>query len=204
MMNFSTTYTLESKSCAGVTVTLRRLGPKRRAEIELSIAAARARHSECQLVAMRENAALQKCLDAVPEYRDKLKATIESGGKPTDLMAMVPAEAWNITGRKQKAEDEAAALERAQISPAYITSCVKSIDGITLEDGSPYTVAHLCEEGPDELFDEVTVAINANGYLAKEKAENLSSPTTSGVQGDGGQTITTAQAANPDTNSTGV
>lgn len=198
-MEFSKTYIVNSMACPGVSVTLRRLGPKPRAATELSVSGARARYRGLIQTADNLNASLQAGLDAVPGYRDAVAALPkdESGNVeiPPALLAMVPQDVWDIADQRSSANNEAAALVRSEIHPAFVLAAVQTITGITgVGDGS-YTAEQLCEYGPDELFDEVISAINENVYLSKERAENLPLPTTSGAQGDGGQTSTNAATA---------
>jgi hypothetical protein len=195
-MKFSPTYVLESKACPGVTVTLRRMGPKLRAETELAISAARVKCREAAQIAEKLSVRLQQLLDETPGFREKVAALPEEkrGALPAEVLAMVPEEAWDVSTRKAEAEAQATAVERAEINPAFVLAAVKAIDG--MESDEPFTAATLCEFGPEELFDEVVAAITDNSYLLRGKAENLSSPTTSGAQVDGIQTNSIAPAAN--------
>jgi hypothetical protein len=199
-MIFSSTYTLESKSCPGVTVTLRRMGRKPRGAVELQVAAARAKSRELAVSGVRLDAELQAALDAVPGYREKLKGLPrDTDGNlkdpmPAELLAMIPAEAWKLADEKARAEAQSKYLDEAEIYPAFIVAAVQSISGL---EGA--TAATLCESGPDTLFDEVVTAINRNAYQTVEQAENLSSATTSGAQVDGMPTSTSASTASAPT-----
>jgi hypothetical protein len=186
-MDFKSTYTLESTAFPGVTVTLKRMGPKRRAEVELSVSAARSKQRE---LSMRHEAARQKLVAAI-ELSPK-----DADGKPIETE--LRGETLTFAMELQAVSDEAAALVRAQIHPAFIKAAVKSFGGaeaLTYE-GKPATTDLLCEVGPDELFDELVASINGNGYLPAEAARNLPLPSTSGAPVDG--VSTTAPPAKTD------
>ena len=186
-MDFKSTYTLESTAFPGVIVTLRRMGPKRRAEVELSVSAARARQ--------RELAIRREILE------DKLKAALipcpkDAAGAPIETE--MSTEAVAIGCERLAVIDEAQALVRSQIHPAFVRAALKSFGGteaLTYE-GKPATADLLCDVGPDELFDEVVRAVHSNGYLPAEAAAPLLSPTTSADQVAGEPVNTTAQPAN--------
>jgi hypothetical protein len=185
-MDFKSTYTLESTAFPGVTVTLKRMGPKRRAEVELSVSAARAKQRE---LAMKHEAIRQKLVAAI-DLSPK-----DEEGKPIE--AELRGETLTFALELQGVTDELAALVRAQIHPAFIRAAVKSFGGpepLTYE-GKPATAELLCEAGPDELFDELIKSINGNGYLPAEEARNLPLPSTLGAQVDGGPMNTTAPPA---------
>lgn len=182
-MDFKSTYTLESTAFPGVIVTLRRMGPKRRAEVELSVSAARARQ--------RELAIRREILE------DKLKAALipcpkDAAGAPIETE--MSTEAVAIGCERLAVIDEAQALVRSQIHPAFVRAALKSFGGteaLTYE-GKPATADLLNDYGPDDLFDEVVKAINGNGYLPAEAARNLPSHSTSGAQEECIETSSTA------------
>lgn len=189
-MDFASTYKLESVSLPGVVITLKRMGPKRRAETELSVSAARSKQRE---LSMRHEAARVKLLAAIAA------SPTDAEGKPIE--AELRPECLVHAMELQSVSDEAAALVRAQISPAFVRAAVKSFGGpeaLTYE-GKPATAELLCDNGPDELFDEVVAAINTNGYVSAESARNLSLPTTSAAPEDGKAKNSTA----PDVSSGG-
>lgn len=195
-MDFSPTYTLDSQACPGVRVTLGRLGPKKRAATELKLSAVRAKHRALVQSAEKTNARLQSMLDAVPGYRDAILALPHDADGvliselTSDILAMVPAEAWPLADQRTACETEADLLTKAEINPAFVCAAVQSISGMGV-----YTAEMVCDHGPDGLFEEIVAAINRNEYLPKEQAVNLPLPITSGAQGDGGQTSTSATTA---------
>jgi len=191
-MDFKSTYTLKSVSLPGVVVTLKRMGPKRRAEVELSVSAARAKQRE---LSMRHEAARQKliaAIDASPKDEE---------GKPLEAELSVECLALGVD--LQGIADEASALVRAQIHPAFILETVKSFGGTEAltYDGKAASAALVCELGPDDLFDELVAAINANAYLPAKEAENLSSRIFSAVPEDNTQPNSIVNDASPDANS---
>lgn len=188
-MNFSSTYTIESKAFPGVTVRLRRLGPVERADIELNLCRERAEH---RAIALRHEEARQK-LDGLLKASKK-----DDDGKPIEddlgldtVAAAMEAQALAI---------KVAAFERSKIDIAYIRAAVLEFGEITY-DGTPATADLLCEMGPDELFSEVVGAIYGNGYLSGEDARNLSSPSTSGAPVDGKKKSSTAPDAKTENSS---
>ncbi|HEX4138365.1 MAG TPA: hypothetical protein VHY84_27390 [Bryobacteraceae bacterium] len=190
-MNFAKTYSFESVSYPGVVITLMRIGPKRRAEIELSVSKARARQRELSTWHESTRQTLVAVIDASPK---------DAEGKPIE--AQLLPESLALAMELQAIVDEAEALVCAQIHPAFVRAALKAFGGpeaLTYE-GKPATAELLCEYGPDELFNEVVAAITGNGYINAEAARNLSSPSTSDGQGDGEATNTTAPAASPDAN----
>lgn len=189
-MDFAKTYTLESTSLPGVVVTLARMGPKKRAEVELSVSTARSKQRE---LSMRHESIRQKLLvaiDACP--KDDEGKPIEADIDPTCIHLMMEL---------QSAADDAAALVKAQIHPAFIKAAVKSFGGTELltYDGKPASADLLIECGPDSLFDELVAKIQSNGYISAESAGNLSAPSTSEGPGDGKAMSTTAPSASPGT-----
>lgn len=199
-MNFDPIYTLDSKSCPGVIVTLARLGPKRRGATELKVADARAKYRDLASDFNKLDAELQADLDDVPGYRDAIAALphddagVLVDGLPAEILALIPPEIWAKADQRSLIQAQIAAVAQSAIHPAFIAAAVQSISGLTAGK-KPYTGEMVCEYGPDSLFDEIITAINENEYLAKEQAANLQLPTTSGAQGDGGQTSTNAQTA---------
>jgi len=187
-MDFKSQYTFESTAFPGVVVTLKRLGPKRRAEVELSVSAARARQRELSIRHEATRDRLIAAVDASPKDAD---------GKPIE--AQLLPEALTLSMQLQALHDEAEALARAQIHPAFLKAAVKSFggEGLTYQS-APATADLLCDFGPDELFDELVAAVNGNGYISVEAARNLPLPSTSGAQADGELKTTTAPNANPE------
>jgi hypothetical protein len=188
-MDFKSTYTLASTAFPGVIVTLKRMGPKRRAEVELSVSAARAKQRE---LSIRHEDVRQKLVAAIA------LSPRDDEGRPIE--AELRGETLMLAMELQAISDEAAALVRAQIHPAFIAAAVKSFGGseALTYDGKPASAALLVENGPDELFDELVASINGNGYLPAEAARNLRLPSTSGAQADGELTNTIAPLASPD------
>jgi hypothetical protein len=199
-MNFNPTYTLESKTCPGVTVTLRRMGPKPRAATELQVSAARAKSRTAMQAEEKASAALRAALAGIPGLQDAIKTLPHddngalTGNITPEITAMFTPEVWSLSSERENRESEVSTISRAEIHPAFVLAAVKSIEGITSDD-QPYTAALLCDIGPDDLFDEVVRAINDNTYATRVMAENLSLPTTSGAQVDGEKNSTSAQTA---------
>lgn len=193
-MDFASTYTLESEAFPGVVVTLKRMGPKRRAEVELSISAARAKQRD---LSVRHQSTREKLIAAVAA------SPKDEDGKPIEAKLLPEAIALAIM--LQDLAHEASALERSQIHPAFVKAAFKAFGGsesLTYE-GKPATAEMVCECGPDELFDELVAAVNGNGYIAQESAANLSSPSTSAGPEGGEAKSTTAPNAKSGTSTSG-
>lgn len=183
-MDFKSTYTLESTAFPGVVVTLKRMGPKRRAEVELSVSAARARQRE---LSIRHEDVRQKLIAAIQ------RSPKDADGKPIE--AELTGDALDLGMELQAVGDEALALVRSQIHPAFVKAAWKSIGGTEplTYDGRPATADLLCDAGPDELFDEVVRSINNNGAMPAETIRDLSEPSTSpGNKGEAPETNITA------------
>ena len=134
----------------------------------------------------------------VPNFRDLCAALPEEKKESLtpEIVAMIPDALWELSRPSDPTCRNARAVDRAEIQPAMLMAAVQAIDGLETEDGGKYTAAMLCDAGPDELFNEVAVAINRNAYLSKEKTENLSLPTLPGEQGSGPARNSTATNAN--------
>jgi hypothetical protein len=172
-MTFSSTYTHQSIACPGVTIKLRRIGPKKRAELEIALAPVRIRHRELSARYEDARAKLNMALDAMP--RDE--AGVPSVTPLMDDVLILGAEFNQINAQVQS-------VNRAEIFPAFIAAALIGFDGIS-DDGKPITAEMLCEFGPDELFEETATIINGGVYVAPEQAENLLLPTTSSAPVDG-------------------
>lgn len=198
-MTFAPKYTFESVACPGVVVTLGRMGPKRRAATELQVAGARSKYRLAIQEAEKAYGGLQAALDAIPGYRDSIKALPHNGaGKlavdiPQEILDMITPEAMALSLARQDAQEKANAIARSEIHPAFLVAAIQSIDGV--DSAVPYTAEMVCEFGPDELFDELVEVVNDATYITKEKSSNLPLPTTSGAPVDGGPTNTSAQTA---------
>jgi hypothetical protein len=191
-MDFASTYKLESIALPGVVVTLRRMGPKRRAEVELSVSAARAKQRELSIRHESTRVKLIAAIDASPK---------DGEGKPVE--AELRPECLKLAGELQDYADQAAALVKAEIHPAFVKAAFKSVGGpeVLTYDGKAATAELLNDCGPEDLWLEVVAAINANGYLSAKEAENLSLPTTSGAEAAGTANPSIAPNVKPDVNS---
>ena len=183
-MDFSKTYTLESKTYPGVEVKLSRLGPKLRANLELSLTEPRAR--ECDLDMKRDF--LGEQLNAILE-----KSPRSADGKVIE--ADLPKEALKIADELIAVRTELENVQRALIYPVFVKAAVKGFNSELTYEGQPATAELLSEHGPDDLFLEVVKAINGNGYLTEEQVGNSPSPITSPVVGDTATNNTTATPA---------
>jgi hypothetical protein len=187
-VDFRSTYTLDSVSLPGVVVTLKRMGPKRRAEVELSVAGARARQRELSIRHESTRQKLIAAIDASPKDAD---------GKPVE--AELRPDCLALALELQEVLDQANTLVREEIQPAFIKAALLSFGGEPLTyDGQAATAQLVCDLGPADFFDELIAAVTANGYFSAKEAENLSSHSTLENPAGGMQTNSTANAAKPE------
>ncbi len=186
-MDFSPTYILESKTFPGVHIVLKRMGPRRRAEVELAVAAARARVRE---LSIRHESARQKLVAALD------RGPKDAEGKPIE--AELGGETFALALETHGLAEEASSVKRALIDPAFVRAAVKSFAGpeaLTYE-GAAATSELVIEWGPESFVEEIISAIENNAYLGAEAAANLQSPGISSAQQDSRPKSSTASAAN--------
>jgi hypothetical protein len=188
-MDFSKTYELKSTSYPGVIVKLTRLGPKMRANLELSLTEPRARERE---LAMRR--------DFVAEQLNAILAKSPRDGEGKVIEADLPSEALKVADELIAVRSELENVQRALIYPAFVKAAVKGFNSEITYEGQPATAELLTEHGPDDLFLEVVKAINGNGYLTTEQVESLSLATTSvaAVAGETNNSSATSADSAPD------
>jgi hypothetical protein len=184
-MDFKSTYTLASAAFPGVEVTLRRLGPKRRAEIELAIAGPRARFRELAVRHDAIRAKLIAALDACPK---------DAAGAPVEAELSDDANALGVA--RLAVWSELTAVKRALIDPAFVAAAVKGFAGEPLTyNGAPATADLVLEYGPSSLLDEIISSIEDHASLTPEAEQNLLSPSIFPQPGNGEAQLSTAMSA---------
>lgn len=171
MLNFEPTVTIDAQSSPGVRFTVKRLSQMERAKRDMQIAVHTLRIGE---IAAR-----------VKEIREPYQA------KEGEQAPKMPIEDQvEIT----KLDREAGVLWNLHVKPAFVRAGLVSVDGMT-HGGKPVTADSLLEYGPDDLTDEVWLAVSNNASLTYEQAKNSPSPFTSTEQESGGEKSTGVQTA---------
>lgn len=175
-MNFASTTQYKPECAPGVTVTLRRIGPRKRAEIEMKLSDARARQR-----------AITSDYFAAKEVLDKLILAAEKNedGTPKLVTPDMSEMALKIAG----SAESLGLLLNAEVRPAYLEAGIVSIDGAEL------TAADLCDSGPDDLFLDLAEVLMNGAALTGELSKNSESPITSPAVEDGAMSSTTAGSA---------
>lgn len=192
IMNFSSTQTVSSKTWPGVTFTLRRIGPRKRAELEIACATARSKRRELFLQYSGAREHLQSLLKKDPELNALITKAEAEGRAITELDLPLTAEHVSAGVELHRLEEELRNNARTLIDPVFVKAALVSIDGISYNGDNALTADVLCEYGPDDLFEEIVSAINEGAYLNQELNANLSLPTTSGAPVDGEKSNTIA------------
>jgi hypothetical protein len=177
-MNFSSTAVLESKTCPGVRVTVKKFSVARRAKMELELA----EYREKTRVLWSE---LADCKE-IPDEKDESGNIVQRG----DTQAIVEQKSYRFRGALQQLEGTI----NQYLKPVVLRTYIKRIDDLLI-DGSPATVETLIEDGPTELSDEVCNFIEQANSLSGEEAGESSLPTTLVAPVGGNPTLTSATDA---------
>lgn len=171
-MNFTTTEKLQSKTVPGAVVTLRVIGPTRRADIELATIESR----DQQYVLQREWVEIGEKLDLMIK-----ELGFDEEGVP--LIKKTPSLATPIMSelalRRENLSKRFNLMEQRDVSSKWIEAGVIKIEGYTVDDKKP-TVEGLIEYGPEDLFSEVYNRLRKMAYLETDDAKNSQSSITSG------------------------
>jgi hypothetical protein len=90
---------------------------------------------------------------------------------------------------------EIGVITSANLKPMYIRAGLVSIEGVQY-GGKPATTDLLIENGPDELVDEIWLAINAHAKLTMEQQGNSPSAAASSEAATAAENLTTVAPAN--------
>lgn len=179
-MNYLSTETFESKLFPGVTVKLKKMSQKRRAQFNVTFAAL--------LQKDRDMAIAREPLEL--EYGEFLKATDQakaSGGEPP----VFPEDKLDQLG---KAWMEQRRFNQDEMTGPLVKWGLASLEGLSIDD-APATVETLLDAGPPELVEEISKEITRVMRLSSAEIKNSESPTTSGAVADGATSDTTAAPA---------
>jgi len=180
-MNYFSTESFESAAFPGVTVKLKKMSQRRRAEFNLTMAPLLAKARDLAIAAEpleAEFAAHQKATEIA-----KAQGAAEPPDFPPDKLDALAA-AWTEQRRFQQDE----------LTPPLLRWGVASIEGLTIDD-QPADVNALLEAGPPELAEELAGEITRVMRLSSAEIKNSASPTTSGAVADGATNATTALPA---------
>jgi hypothetical protein len=191
-MNYQSTETITSTTFPGVTVKLRKMSQRRRAEFNLSMAPLLAKAREISIAnepIEAEYAAFLKETEKVKAANAELPAT---DPQPLPVFAEDRMEALG------KAWTEQRRFEQDEMQPPVLRWGVASIEGLNIDD-QPATVESLIADGPPELTEEIAGQVTRVMRLSSAQIKNSAPLTTSGAVVDGATTNSTAPPAEPDT-----
>jgi hypothetical protein len=173
-MKYTSTRSYESEVAPGVTITLRKVNEKRRAELMRQTAP----FIEQQRAIAKKFLEIQARATPVFEGQDE-------AGNPKPKMDPITCE--QVT--EYSAEDlvklsdlltERDNFETLEVNPIYIRWGVSSVDGLEI-DGRPATVEDLLgDDSPDGLVKEILAVLQGKIDLSSEKKSASSLPSTSG------------------------
>lgn len=195
-MKYSSYITVESKVCAGVSFTYRKMTVRRRDALEEMQAPVRARMKKIQdemaPLSKRYREAVDQAKATVKPERERLMAEGKSREEAEQLVAL-PALGMPDEDLRNLLELSAAItkIDRKELTPAAVEFALVSIAGLEIDDAAA-TLEMLLECGPDELYREIAEAVAHELGLLPEERENLQSPSTSGAAVDGGTIAGTA------------
>ena len=157
-MQFSSKHSLESKTCEGVTIHLKKFSHKRRAQIELDLA----------------------------DYRAKVRSLMLEYADNVDLPGD-PAEIKQQKRIRRSSLDVLAMSELdTRAKESYLRTYITGIDGLLIDE-APATVDTLIADGPVELCDEVFSFIQEHNGLSRDEIPNSESPSISAPLEGGNQ-----------------
>lgn len=162
-MKFSSTKKFDSKTCEGVSFTIRVMTEGVRARLALKLADPIDRLQRAQ----REAGALD-----IPRTDD---GDIDVNDQPTvDTLIKLDG----VTTRVQM-------IRKNEIDPSYFQECFVSIEGLEIDGETTISVDLMKQSGPLDLYEEMIDKIRAELELTNEQRRNLESPTTSGAEAGG-------------------
>jgi hypothetical protein len=180
-MNYLSTESFESKAFPGVTVKLKKMSQRRRAEFNINMAPLLAKARSLAIA----NEPIEQ------EYAEHLKACEIAKENGAVELPVFPDDKMDQLG---KAWTEQRRFEQDEMAPPLLRWGVASIDGLTI-DGKPATVESLIDAGPPELTEEITAEVTRVMRLSSAEIKNSGSPTTSGAVADGATSSLTAPNA---------
>jgi hypothetical protein len=205
-MKFASTTVHESKSCPGVTFTLRRVGYGLRAQLEFETAESRSQQRA--LDRTWRDARDQREDD--PQYQ---AASAELLRLAADLPAAIPGVDIPLTAEQRvqvgkinqlpdsrrmvDSTDAFTLIQQRSIDPVWLRSVVVEIRGVETDspEASAYPVESLIEYGPRELQEDIIEEINQAAYFSTDLSKNSPPPIISSAPADGRASTTGATPA---------
>jgi len=172
IMEYASTFTVESKVAPGVVFTLRRMTKRLRDDLE----------DEQEVSAEKMRPLIQEIQPLEKEVFDLI-----------NKKESVPPDKWiayQLHMRKIRR------IERQETDPRAIRFVVLSVTGYSI-DGAPATVDSLIANAPDDLYDEISNAVKHEIGLDVAARGNSESPSTSAAAegGTGGDAANAEQTA---------
>lgn len=170
MHNFTTTVRLESAVKGidkellfpGVAFTIRRLSKIQRDRLTLS--------------ALEHQMKISGLFDRMAEIEKPF--CDEKGKRKTDDAGNAMPLPPDVAPEYNRLDAEIGCISSAHVKPLYLRAALVKVEGIGF-DGKPATADLLIENGPDELVEEIWLAINAHAKLTPEQRGNSQSATDS-------------------------
>ena len=187
---YTSTRTVESKSCPGVTFKIKRFSEGLRMELSETLAETQGEMylADAQLEHARSEAGF------IPEMT--MAERVDHA-----RVAVAPAELREIN----ELFDKQKCLKKGTIDPVYFKAGLISVDGLIVDDITVSDPQAIRLHGPDPLYQEILDEIYKEVELAGHERENLESPSTSGAETDGkihGITAPSAKSPEPTSNET--
>jgi hypothetical protein len=191
-MNYLSTESFESLAFPGVTVKLKKMSSRRRAEFNLSMAPLLAKARESAIASEpleQEYLDFQKALETAKASNAVLPEAKQSElPKFPDDKSIALQSVWNEQRR----------FEQDEMTGPLLRWGIQSISGLNIDE-KPADVGSLIEAGPPELAEELVKEVTRVMRLSSAEIKNSASPTTSEVPVDGATNSSTAAPAKSDT-----
>lgn len=204
-MNYSSTHTIASTVCPGVSFTLKKATRARRQAVDDLRAPFYDRLKPLQDELEPLDAAYRAAYTAARLVgKDEREALIADGAMAKEALEKFPYGPIDLPDDQFRRWADLSAqiskLDHQEITPLVLLYMVTKIEGIEFEElpmipipgreENPPTRAGILlgiirEGGPDELYDEIVKAVRRGLGLDGEEKENLSSPSTSATAVDG-------------------
>jgi hypothetical protein len=163
---FVTTRRVDSATCPGVVLHLRKLTEGRRSKLRESLA----------------------------PHQGVLKNLVEQLQSVSDELAKDGETAQQLLQKWSDLTEEFEAIQAETIGPIWIKWGIKHVEGLINENGEPMTLDDLFD-WPSELYNEALAFIRGNTDMSEEDRGNSDSPTTSGGQVAPSQTLSVVPPA---------
>lgn len=125
-----------------------------------------------------------------PAFEDaQMLIPLEEGlldSEPVPIPIKAEGRVWTkgqikLMERISDVNNEIEIITATEVDPVYLKHGLVSFTGIDIEGKKPFWQA-MYEDGPEDLCQEILIAIKSQAGLTSETKENLESPSTSGAQ----------------------